>query len=172
MAKTLPTSQCALGDLACLCSDQTYITGSETCVASTCTIKEALRKFQLQLMDSHLLIPLTSYPVTQRWQKAACHAPVRNTGLLTSRVGIALVIIAGACVILRFLARWFVADSHVGWDDWTILVSLILLIPSTILLHTSSLLSSIRSLLPFLMLSQQWNKRAWAMISGLFNSKT
>lgn len=91
---------------------------------------------------SHLSILLTPDLVTQRWQKAACQAPVRNTGLLTSRVGIALVIIAGACVILRFTARWFVQDSHIGWDDWTILVSLILLIPSTILLHTSSLLSS------------------------------
>lgn len=85
---------------------------------------------------------------------AACQAPVRNAGLLTSRVGIALVIIAGVCVILRFMSRWLVQDSYLGWDDWTILVSLILLIPSTILLDRSQLLVSIGYLSPMLMLFQ------------------
>jgi hypothetical protein len=80
---------------------------------------------------------LTYLTVAQRWQKKACKAPYRNTGPVTSRVGTALVIIAGLSVGLRFLARWKIQDSTVGWDDWTILVSFILLIPSTILLQIS-----------------------------------
>lgn len=43
--------------------------------------------------------------------------------------------IACVCVALRFLARWQIQDSTIGWDDWTILACVILLIPSTILLQ-------------------------------------
>jgi hypothetical protein len=85
---------------------------------------------------------LTSFPVAQRWQKKACKAPYRNSGHITSRVGAALVTLAGLSVGVRFLARWKIQDSTVGWDDWTILVSFILLIPSTILLRYSSSLQS------------------------------
>jgi len=82
---------------------------------------------------------LTLLPVAQRWQQKACKAPFRNTGPVTSRVGTALVIIAGICVVLRFVARWRITGSTVGWDDWTILVSFILLIPSTYMLANSML---------------------------------
>jgi hypothetical protein len=85
---------------------------------------------------------LTFFPVAQRWQKKACKAPYRNSGHITSRVGAALVTIAGLSVGVRFLARWKIQDSTVGWDDWTILASFILLIPSTILLRYSSSLQS------------------------------
>ena len=76
-------------------------------------------------------------PVAQRWQQKACKAPYRNTGPITQRVGIALVTLAGICVALRFVARWQIKDSTLGWDDWTILASFILLIPSTIKLADS-----------------------------------
>jgi hypothetical protein len=81
---------------------------------------------------------LTPPPVAQRWQQKACKAPFRNTGPITQRVGIALVTLAGICVVLRFVSRWQIKDSAVGWDDWTILVSFILLIPSTIKLAESA----------------------------------
>jgi hypothetical protein len=84
-------------------------------------------------------VPLLTYPlVAQRWQKKACNAPFRESGPLTSRVGTALVVIAGVSVGLRFLSRWLIQDSNIGWDDWTILLSFILLIPSTIMLKMSS----------------------------------
>jgi len=89
------------------------------------------------ITTSKLLSILISLPVAQRWQQKACKAPYRNTGPITSRVGSALVTIAGVGVALRFLARWRIKDSTVGWDDWTILVSFILLIPSTVMLANS-----------------------------------
>jgi len=144
VTKSLPLSKCSAGDFACLCSDDTYITSSETCILSGCTVKEALRTFKLGFTALILVALLTITSVAQRWQKKACQAPIRNTGPLTTRVGTALVTIAGASVILRFVARWLIKDSTVGWDDWTILASVILLIPSTILLKISSSLSILR----------------------------
>ncbi|KAK7180157.1 hypothetical protein DPSP01_012786 [Paraphaeosphaeria sporulosa] len=37
------------------------------------------------------------------------------------------------CIVARFLARWRIQATGLGWDDWTILVAYILLIPSTII---------------------------------------
>jgi hypothetical protein len=39
--------------------------------------------------------------------------------------------------VCRFLARWRIQNSSVGWDDWTILFAYVLLIPSTILIEIS-----------------------------------
>jgi hypothetical protein len=82
-------------------------------------------------------IPLTVASVAQRWQMETCKAPVHNAGPLTSRIGITLLVIGAVCIACRFFARWRIQNSSVGWDDWTILVSYILLIPSTILVEIS-----------------------------------
>ena len=137
MASSLSVSTCAFGDLECLCADKAYLAASEKCILPSCTVKEALRTSGHSRHAVQPLAILTHSPVAQRWQQKACKAPYRNTGPITSRVGIALVTIAGLCVALRFLARWRIKDSTLGWDDWTILVSFILLIPSTIKLAES-----------------------------------
>jgi hypothetical protein len=80
---------------------------------------------------------LTIALVAQRWQMKTCKAPVRDAGVLTSRLGIVLLVIGAVCVGCRFLARWRIQNSSVGWDDITILTSYILLIPSTILVEIS-----------------------------------
>jgi integral membrane sensor domain MASE1 len=69
----------------------------------------------------------------------ACKAPYRNAGPMTRSVNIALIVIATICVAIRFIARWRIQDSNIGWDDWTILASYLLLIPSTVILQISSL---------------------------------
>lgn len=66
-----------------------------------------------------------------------CKAPVRDAGGLTSRLGITLLVIGAVCIGCRFFARWRIQNSSVGWDDITILISYLLLIPSTILVETS-----------------------------------
>jgi hypothetical protein len=73
----------------------------------------------------------------ESWQMKTCKAPVRDAGPLTSRLGIALLVIGAFCVLCRFFARWRIQNSSIGWDDWSILVSYILLIPSTILIEIS-----------------------------------
>jgi hypothetical protein len=76
---------------------------------------------------------------TQGWQKRACQAPVRDAGPMSRHVNIALLVIATIFISIRFLARWRIQGSTLGWDDWTILASYILLIPSTAILQLSSL---------------------------------
>ncbi|KAM0720860.1 hypothetical protein Q7P37_003145 [Cladosporium fusiforme] len=51
------------------------------------------------------------------------------------RVNVALVIVATLCVLIRFVARWRISGNTIGWDDWTILVSWILVIPSSTILQ-------------------------------------
>jgi hypothetical protein len=49
-----------------------------------------------------------------------------------------MVTLGALCVAFRFAARWFMQNSSVGWDDWTILLAYLLLIPSTALVQISS----------------------------------
>jgi multisubunit Na+/H+ antiporter MnhF subunit len=58
---------------------------------------------------------------------------------MTRRINLALVVIATICVAIRFIARWRIQDSNIGWDDWTILASYMLIVPSTVILQISSL---------------------------------
>lgn len=106
---------------------------------SSCPNKGALSKaFRSTLPWFDLRSALTSDAATQAWQMKTCKAPIRDKGPATSRVNISLVTIATLCVCLRFLARWRVAGSTFGWDDWTILAAWILVIPSTTMFQISS----------------------------------
>jgi hypothetical protein len=82
--------------------------------------------------------------VSQGWQKKACLAPVRDTGPRTRRIGTALIIIAFLLVVVRFFARWSIQDSSIGWDDWTILLAFIGLVPSTAIAQISEFLDRLR----------------------------
>lgn len=58
-ALTLP-SKCALGDSACLCTDETYALNTQECLLASCTTREALRMFKLQQSwTSCANVPLT-----------------------------------------------------------------------------------------------------------------
>jgi hypothetical protein len=82
-------------------------------------------------------IRLTVALGAQSWQMKTCPAKEHNAGPLTSRLGITLLVIGAVCIVCRFLARWRIQNSSVGWDDWTILAAYVLLIPSTILIEIS-----------------------------------
>lgn len=57
---------------------------------------------------------------------------------MARQINIALLVVATLCIAIRFLAKWRIAGSEFGWDDWTIFASWLLLIPSTILMQMSS----------------------------------
>jgi hypothetical protein len=37
--------------------------------------------------------------------------------------------------MIRFLARWFIQGTSIGWDDWVILVAWAGIVPSTVFVH-------------------------------------
>lgn len=94
----------------------------------------------MEILSKPLKYPLflTAHIATQAWQMKACKAPVRDAGPMSRQINIALLVIATICISIRFVARWRIRGSVIGWDDWTILGSYILLIPSTAILQISS----------------------------------
>jgi hypothetical protein len=92
-------------------------------------------------------IRLTVQIASQKWQKKACKAPIRNEGPATQRVGDALLVIAALCIAGRFSARWWMQNKYLGWDDWTILAAFLLLIPSTIIVKLSWSLNMLNHLI-------------------------
>lgn len=139
ITEALPTSSCELTDFGCLCSSEAYIASAGDCVLSNCSNKAAL-SMNLTLTSPHIVTSmLTTNPATQAWQAKVCQAPIRDLGPMVRQINIALLVVAAVCIIIRFLARWRISGSTIGWDDWTILLSFMLLVPSTVILQISSL---------------------------------
>ena len=83
---------------------------------------------------------LTILSEAQGWQYKACPVPEHNAGPFTVRLAIAFLVLTALCVGARFVARWRILNASVGIDDWSILVSYILMIPATVLIILSELL--------------------------------
>jgi hypothetical protein len=45
---------------------------------------------------------------------------VRDEGPLTRRIGDALLVVGAMCVGIRFLARWQINNSSIGWDEYEV----------------------------------------------------
>ncbi|ROW18332.1 hypothetical protein VPNG_00495 [Cytospora leucostoma] len=72
---------------------------------------------------------------TKRYSEAMCGSPVRNASrrLIVSQW--ALFLLAFISVVLRFTSRMPRFGGGIGWDDWTILVVLILSLAMNVLSH-------------------------------------
>ncbi|KAI6880731.1 hypothetical protein KC360_g7098 [Hortaea werneckii] len=104
-----------MDDLQCICSNQELQSRVQTCLASSCTIRQIL--------------------ATKKQQSILCGAPIRDDASLTRRATWPLFGIALFSVIFRFLARSRLLEGPgVGWDDWTILIALSLLVAASGLL--------------------------------------
>ena len=84
-------------------------------------------------------IPLTVASVAQGWQYKACPVPEHNAGPLTVRLAIFFLALGALCVGGRFVARWRIQNASIGVDDWSILLSYILMIPATVLIILSKI---------------------------------
>ena len=116
LTATLPQSRCGPTDLDCLCEDKEYQKSTEGCVLAVCTVKEALSESVQRPEPS--VTANESIAATQTWQKKACKAPYRDTGISTRRISTGLVTTGGVCIALRFLARWRLQSSTIGWDEF------------------------------------------------------
>ncbi|KAF2172692.1 hypothetical protein M409DRAFT_16653 [Zasmidium cellare ATCC 36951] len=111
IAQGLPASGCDPKDVACLCTSVPYTNAVTACLTANCTVVDSLE--------------------ARRYSAITCGEPVRDHSELTKRVSWTMFTLATIGLISRFLSRLPALNgSGFGWDDWTILLCWILLIPS------------------------------------------
>ncbi|KAJ5779132.1 hypothetical protein N7457_006852 [Penicillium paradoxum] len=109
MKTSVSESSCAPTDQLCLCKDAHYTAVLEGCVLNSCTVRESL--------------------TTKNVTTTACGAPIRDRTKTVSYAGVAGGIIALVAFILRMIARLGVCGGVFGMDDWTMLLTILFLIP-------------------------------------------
>ncbi|PKY08322.1 FAD/NAD(P)-binding domain-containing protein [Aspergillus campestris IBT 28561] len=109
MAETLPESGCALTDQTCQCTNEKYTEALEKCVVVSCSIREGL----------------TTKNVTSQ----ACGAPIRDRTKAVSIPGIVGMILAIIAYVLRIIARLRCCGGVFGWDDITMSITMVFVIP-------------------------------------------
>lgn len=113
LATAVLNSPCSFTNQTCLCTNarlQDDVTG---CVTVNCTVKESL--------------------FTKNVTESNCHVPLRDKTKLISNVGIILGTITGFLVVGRLAFKQFVAKTGWSADDWAILATTIVGVPSTVL---------------------------------------
>ncbi|KAK2604726.1 hypothetical protein N8I77_007633 [Diaporthe amygdali] len=107
----LASSKCT--DAACVCSDTKLMASITTCVTLNCTIPDAL--------------------VVKNISSTACGVPVRDEGKHYDTVSITLGVISGAVIIMRLGFKLFIAKTGLGLDDWFILATILVGVPSSVI---------------------------------------
>ncbi|KAJ5769095.1 hypothetical protein N7520_003654 [Penicillium odoratum] len=109
MASSLTQTSCAATDQACLCLDATYTAILEECVLTSCTIRQSL--------------------TTKNVTETACGAPIRDRTNVVFYTGIVGGVIAFVVFVLRMIARLRCCGGMFGWDDWTMMLTMCLVLP-------------------------------------------
>lgn len=84
-----------------------------TCVTLNCTIPDAL--------------------VVKNVSSTACGVPVRDEGTHYNIVSVTLGVISGATIIMRLGFKLFIAKTGLGLDDWFILATILVGVPSSVI---------------------------------------
>ncbi|CAO2647549.1 Nn.00g084710.m01.CDS01 [Neocucurbitaria sp. VM-36] len=108
------TDTCTPTDHACICTNKAFHSAVTLCVTTNCTIPEAL--------------------ATQNFSLANCGAPTRNHGHSYAVISNVLIVVAGACVAVRFVFKATVSRLDFGCDDWAVLATFIAAVPSAVLI--------------------------------------
>ncbi|OCL08806.1 hypothetical protein AOQ84DRAFT_317837, partial [Glonium stellatum] len=110
MLRLIPQSSCSFTDQGCICTNVDLNLKISECVEVGCTVKESL--------------------TTKNASESACGAPVRDRTKAVSVTGIVGGALALLAVSLRLLARRPGAGGgEFGLDDWTIIGTMLLVIP-------------------------------------------
>ncbi|KAJ5288689.1 hypothetical protein N7478_001719 [Penicillium angulare] len=109
MASSIAQSSCQPTDQLCLCLDKHYADVLEGCVMTSCTIRQSL--------------------TTKNVTTSACGAPIRNRTKVVSYAGVIGGVIALIAFILRMVARLRCCGGTFGMDDWTMMLTMFLVIP-------------------------------------------
>ncbi|SPO06396.1 related to integral membrane protein PTH11 [Cephalotrichum gorgonifer] len=105
-------SSCAPTDQACICRDTVLLGDVSICVKASCTVKEQLS--------------------TKNTTSTSCNAPIRDKSKSLNTLTAVFGAITAVIVFARLLFKYW---TDLGWtpDDWTVLVTMFVGIPNTIL---------------------------------------
>ncbi|KAL4810250.1 hypothetical protein BDV18DRAFT_166678 [Aspergillus unguis] len=109
----IPDSSCAPTNQTCFCVDPTFTAEVELCVAGACTTRQSL--------------------TTKNVTVTACGQPVRDRRKAVSITGLAGGAIAVVVYMLRMFARLPCCGGQLGWDDYTMTLTVCLVIPVSVL---------------------------------------
>lgn len=111
---TSPASPCPITNQTCICESSTLQANVSSCVLASCTVKEALTTLNIS--------------------STTCNAPIRDERIVIDATSYSLLALSFVVVGVRFYVRTFMGDTgSLGTDDWIILATFILGIPSTLL---------------------------------------
>jgi len=108
-------------DFACQIHSEFFVKHMETCVRSTCTIRQTLSKCGISTTRS---FPLTSL-VTKKFTESLDHKPIRDHTHLVSYIGAGGGVLALIAVLLRIAARIPYLGGTWGQDDWAIVITMV-----------------------------------------------
>ncbi|CAK1358901.1 hypothetical protein CB0940_02161 [Cercospora beticola] len=117
LTEALPASKCKSStDQICLCASEAYADAAGECLARSCSVVQGLQ--------------------TRKYLAITCKEPIRDQGPLTRSVSWVMFALATFGTLARCLSRMrALGGTGYGWDDWTIILGWLVLIPVNGLLH-------------------------------------
>ncbi|KAL5385174.1 hypothetical protein DPSP01_004983 [Paraphaeosphaeria sporulosa] len=106
------TNTCTVTDLECICTNDVFQSNVTLCVASSCAIPD-----QLATKNSSL---------------TTCGAPVQDRGPNYVALSNTMFSISAGFVVVRIAFKVLVSRVDIGMDDWTVVATTIISIPSAI----------------------------------------
>ncbi len=131
---TVSQSACPITNQTCLCTDELLQDDITTCVLASCTVKEALCRSTPDLKVSRPSSSwLTCLAVAKNISATSCNVPIRNKQDIYTTTSTTLGVLSGVFVILRFATKIFIIKVPIALDDWFILITTVVGVPSSVI---------------------------------------
>ncbi|CAO2656616.1 Nn.00g054190.m01.CDS01 [Neocucurbitaria sp. VM-36] len=114
LSTAIAESSCALTNSTCICMNTKLQDDAQACILQSCTLKQAL--------------------TTKNLTATACHAPVVYKGESARVSNIILAVVTVFIALSRVIYKAIFSVGELGWDDWTVLSTLITGVPSVIII--------------------------------------
>ncbi|KAF2439245.1 hypothetical protein P171DRAFT_370719 [Karstenula rhodostoma CBS 690.94] len=111
------TNTCSPTDLDCMCTNEIFQNNVTLCVGASCTVPDQLGTLNGAIANSSL---------------TTCGAPVYDRGPKYIVLSNTMCSISVGFVVVRFAFKILVARVDIGWDDWAVLATMIMSIPSAV----------------------------------------
>ncbi|OAL56104.1 hypothetical protein IQ07DRAFT_660462 [Pyrenochaeta sp. DS3sAY3a] len=123
LTTALVASPCKPADQECICANDPLRRKVDFCVRQACTVKQGL--------------------ITKNITMATCKAPPRDRSGLFKVTNIILGVISSAVVLLRLTSKIALSGAEFGLDDYSILITIMTMIPGTIINDQGTLKSGL-----------------------------